>query len=73
MVALLWYNFQRSPHVYQSSQYILRVSHTWLKNVNISIGVFLLEKQNWYYRDQLVKIWIMLTVMLKGKDFEIIS
>ena len=54
----LWYNLKQSLHVHH--QHILRISHRWFKkNVDISLGVSLLEKQNWYNRDHLG--WISIT------------
>ena len=42
MGAPLWYNFQQSPHVHHICQYILGISHRWLKKwVN-----FLLEGED---------------------------
>ena len=42
----LWYNFKQSPYIHHPYQHIFGMSHKWLKNVNISLGVLLLEKQN---------------------------
>ena len=40
-----------SLHIHYFYQHILGISYIWLKkkNVNISMGVSLLEKNNWYY------------------------
>ena len=56
----LWYNFKLSPYVHHPINTFLESSTGEKKNVNISIGISSLEKQNWYYGDHLGKVKIML-------------
>ena len=48
----LWYNIKSSQNVHHPWEHILGILLRWfLKNVNISMQLSLLEKQNWYYAD----------------------
>ena len=70
----LWYNFKQSSYVHHLWQHIFGISYRWLKNINISMEVYLLEKQNWYYRDHLGKIPLIYWQGWKtGRDLKIIS